>query len=210
MNTEDNSGEDENKKMFDKINKRLAALEQLNGMLLKKNNTLEGKIKELKGSIGNNLTSSDNKDNNNEWKEKLIEEINTIKEENKKYNTIIEEINTKISSNQSSDDLKGKIEEISQRMNEDKTSIDKMKSELESKIEKEVENVKGEIDGSKLLQDESIKTIENKVKELEGVLVSKENEIKWKNKVEGQLKELLSFKEDNSIDDIEFFYIGKN
>ena len=202
MNTEDNSGEDENKKMFDKINKRLAALEQLNGMLLKKNNTLEGKIKELKGSIGNNLTSSDNKDNNNEWKEKLIEEINTIKEENKKYNTIIEEINTKISSNQSSDDLKGKIEEISQRMNEDKTSIDKMKSELESKIEKEVENVKGEIDGSKLLQDESIKTIENKVKELEGVLVSKENEIKWKNKVEGQLKELLSFKEDNSIDDI--------
>ena len=62
MNTEDNSGEDENKKMFDKINKRLAALEQLNGMLLKKNNTLEGKIKELKGSIGNNLTSSDNKD----------------------------------------------------------------------------------------------------------------------------------------------------
>ena len=40
MNTEDNSGEDENKKMFDKINKRLAALEQLNGMLLKKNTSI--------------------------------------------------------------------------------------------------------------------------------------------------------------------------
>ena len=203
MNTEDNSGEDENKKMFEKINKRLAALEQLNGMLLKKNNTLEGKIKELKASIGNNTnTSSDNKDNNNEWKDKLIEEINSIKEDNKKFNTLIEDINTKINSNQSNDDLKEKIEEINKRMSEDKTCIDKMKSELESKIEREVENVKGEIDGSKLLQDESIKALENKVKELEGVLSSKESENAWKNKVEGQLKEFLSFKEENNMNDI--------
>ena len=180
-----------NDKVIEKINKRLNALEQLNGMMLKKNSTLEEKIKKLESGIKEQkeinqiapikdgaTNISPHLEEKVQLIEKTLNEQKTIIEQhNTQQNTFSTEIEDKIKKIENNIELALKDNEkqglVNNKMEERmKTFEDRQQAinELISKIEEIQKTLGGEID--------------NKIKLVEASLNSQKeiNEIVSKNK----------------------------